>query len=65
MVPIGKVNLLKIKFGESLTWDSTDTSPEIMKVLPVNFTTEHKQMLSNLHVMVSKGFLAIPKNTIN
>ena len=30
-------------------------------MLPVNFTTEHKQMLSHLHVMVNKGYLAIPK----
>jgi hypothetical protein len=25
----------------------------------VNFNTEHKNMLSNLHALVSKGFLAI------
>ncbi len=31
-----------------------------MKVVPVNFTTEHKQMLSNLHIMVNKNYLAIP-----
>ena len=55
------VNLLKIKFGESLNWDPNDISPETMKVLPVNFSTEHKAMLSHLHVMISKGYLAIPK----
>jgi len=32
-----------------------------MKVLPVNFQTEHKQMLSHLHVMINKKYLAIPK----
>ena len=26
---------------------------------PVNFNTEHKNMLSNLHVVVSKGYLAV------
>jgi hypothetical protein len=31
-----------------------------MKIIPINFLTTHKQMLSNLHVMVSKGYLAIP-----
>jgi hypothetical protein len=34
-----------------------------MKVIPVNFGTEHKQLLSHLHVVVvlSKGYLAIPE----
>lgn len=35
-------------------------SPEIMKIIPVNFNTEHKKMLSHLHVMVNKQYLAIP-----
>jgi len=56
----GAVNLLKVAFDESLDWDTKDVSPEIMKVLPVNFTTEHKQMLSHLHVMINKNYLAIP-----
>lgn len=57
----GAVNLMKVAFDESLDWETNDVSPEIMKIIPVNFTTEHKQMLSNLHVMVSKGYLAIPE----
>jgi hypothetical protein len=32
-----------------------------MKVLPFNFGMEHKQLLSHLHVIVSKGYLAIPE----
>lgn len=32
-----------------------------MHILPVNFSTQHKQMLSHLHVLVSKGYLAIPQ----
>jgi hypothetical protein len=32
-----------------------------MKVIPVNFGTEHKQLLSHLHVVLSKGYLAIPE----
>lgn len=31
-----------------------------MKVLPVNSSTEHKQMLSHLSMLVSKEYLAIP-----
>ncbi|TLX84655.1 MAG: hypothetical protein E6L04_06530 [Thaumarchaeota archaeon] len=61
----GAVNLMKVAFDESLNWDTKDVSPEIMKIIPVNFTTEHKQMLSHLqshlHVMINKNYLAIPK----
>ena len=32
-----------------------------MKILPVNFTSEHKEMLAHLHVMMNKNYLAIPK----
>ena len=32
-----------------------------MKILPVNFATEHKQMLQNLHGVISMGALAIPE----
>jgi hypothetical protein len=55
------INLLKVAFDESLNWDSNDVNPELMKIIPVNFTSEHKQMLSHLHVMINKGYLAIPK----
>jgi hypothetical protein len=55
------VNLLKIKFNESLDWDTKDASPESMKVVPVNFSTEHKSLLSHLHMMITKGYLAIPE----
>jgi hypothetical protein len=55
------VNLLKIKFDESLDWDTKDTSPESMRVVPVNFSTDHKSMLSHLHMVITKGYLAIPE----
>jgi hypothetical protein len=32
-----------------------------MKVLPVNFATEHKRMLANLHVLINKEYFGIPK----
>ena len=32
-----------------------------MKVIPVNFSTEHKNMLSHLHLMINKEYLAIPE----
>jgi hypothetical protein len=58
-----QVNLLKIKYQESLSWENKDSFGSNVKIRPVNFSTEHKNMLSNLHALVSKGFLAIdPKN---
>ena len=32
-----------------------------MQAIPVNFNTEHKTMLSNLHMFVNKEYLAIPE----
>jgi hypothetical protein len=57
------VNLLKVAFNESLNWEKSITkpSPNNMKVIPVNFSTEHKQMLSHLALMITKGYLCIPK----
>ncbi|MGC1262680.1 MAG: hypothetical protein WA932_01830, partial [Nitrososphaeraceae archaeon] len=53
------VNLLKIRWQESLSWESKQSFGSNVKIRPVNFSTEHKNMLSNLHVMVSKSYLAI------
>ena len=56
------VNLMKVAFDESLSWDPKDgINPDLVKVLPVNFATEHKQMLTHLHMLVNKEYLAIPK----
>jgi hypothetical protein len=32
-----------------------------MRVLHVNFATEHNQMLAYLHMLINKEYLAIPK----
>jgi hypothetical protein len=32
-----------------------------LKVLPISFAAEHKQMLSHLAMLVSKSYLCIPK----
>jgi hypothetical protein len=53
------VNLLKIKWQESLSWESKQSFGPNIRIRPVNFSTEHKNMLSNLHAVVSKGYLAI------
>jgi hypothetical protein len=53
------VNLLKIRWQESLSWESKDSFDDTIQIRPVNFNTEHKGMLSNLHAIVSKSYLAI------
>lgn len=53
------VNLLKIRLDESLTWETSQSFGPNTKIRPVNFSTEHKNMLSNLHAIISKGYLAI------
>jgi hypothetical protein len=55
------INLLKIKFDESLNWEPQVISPNIMKVIPVKFNSEHKQMLGYLQVLISKGYVAVPE----
>jgi hypothetical protein len=53
------VNLLKIRWQESLSWDNTESFGSNVRIRPVNFNTEHRNMLSNLHAVVSKQYLAI------
>lgn len=36
-------------------------SPESHKVIPVNFATTHKQMLTHVHALLSKEYLCIPE----
>ena len=55
------VNLAKLAWSESLNWEKSRITPDSMKVLPVNFATDHKQMLSDLVLLVSKSYLCIPK----
>lgn len=57
----GFITELKIKFGEDTNYEKDDIDPENMKVIPVNFSTEHKNMLSHLHLMINKEYLAIPE----
>ena len=41
--------MLKIAFNESLNWEKSMVKPNAnnMNVIPVNFSTEHKEMLSS------------------
>jgi hypothetical protein len=55
------LNLLKIRWNESLNWDSTKPFNDSIKIRPVNFSTENKTMLSAMHTFITKGYVAIPK----
>ena len=56
----GMCNLMKTKWDKSTSWTRTeDVSPENNHIIPVSFNTSQKQMLSKLHLMVSKSYLAI------
>ena len=56
------VNLMKASFHESLNWEkSDDISPHSNKVLPINFQKYHKEMLQHTQLLLTKGYLAIPK----
>jgi len=37
----GAINLLRVAFGESLIWEPGDVSPDTMRIIPINFATEH------------------------
>jgi len=56
------VNLLKIRWQESLNWEKTTEfgKNSNIKIRPISFSTEHRNMLSNLHAVVTKQYLAIP-----
>jgi hypothetical protein len=53
------INLLKIRWQESLSWESNESFDDTTRIRPVNFNTEHENMLSNLHAVISKSYLAI------
>jgi hypothetical protein len=43
-----------------LDYDYKDASPDSMEIIPINFGTDNKQILSHLYLMVNEGLLAIP-----
>jgi hypothetical protein len=50
--------LMQGSFGENPDYDYKDESPETMEILPRNFGTEHKQILSHLYLLVNEGILS-------
>ena len=48
---------------DNLNWQKTTDFGQNsnIKIRPISFNSEHKNMLSNLHAVVTKGYLAIPE----
>lgn len=53
--------MLKIKFGESLSWNSNEINADNMKFVPISFGTQHKDLLSHMQSIISNQYLAIPE----
>ena len=55
---------MDLEIGDVLDWEvkASHTKYELnMKVLPINFVKEYKQLLANMKMMLSDGLLAIDK----
>ncbi|HEY9399376.1 MAG TPA: hypothetical protein VIP29_05730 [Nitrososphaeraceae archaeon] len=50
---------LKVVFEEDPNYDYKGVSPQTMEILPTNFSTEHRAMLSHLYLMINEGYIAI------
>ena len=58
----GFLTSLKIAFGESIHYESAeDVSPSNNFVIPVNFSKEHKTMISHLAQLFNDRHIAIPE----
>ncbi len=58
----GFITSLKIAFGENINYQSVDeVHPGNNKVLPINFSKEHKTMISHLVTLFNEHHIAIPK----
>jgi len=60
----GFITEMKTQFDEDLSWRDEDRSyvnPDNMQVLPINFGTEHKALLSHLYQKFNKPMVAVPR----
>ena len=58
----GAVNEIKVKFGEGLLWRENYKKgiSKSDRIHPINFGTEHKEMLRQMYMMVAEGILGVP-----
>ena len=58
----GFITSLKIAFGENPNYEKAeDVLPGNNKILPVNFSTSHKQMISHLVSLMNEDYIGIPQ----
>jgi hypothetical protein len=50
---------MKVQFNEEPDYDIKSISPETSEIIPVAFSSEHKQMLSHMYLMITEDNLAI------
>lgn len=59
------INEAKVMFNEVIKKDDKDYRTASSKIIPINFTTEHKKLLEHCHYLIAKGRVAIPKSYSN
>jgi len=59
------INEAKVMFNEAIKKDDKDYRTTTSKIIPINFTTEHKKLLEHCHYLIAKGRVAIPKSYSN
>ena len=58
----GFITSLKIAFNENPNYERVeDVSPHSNKIIPVNFSTDHKKMISHLAILFNEEYMAIPE----
>jgi hypothetical protein len=58
----GFITSLKIAFNENPNYEKVeDVSPQSNKVIPVNFASEHKKMISHLAMLFNDEYMAVPQ----
>lgn len=59
------INEAKVMFNEVIKKDDKEYKTASSKIIPINFTTEHKKLLEHCHYLIAKGRVAIPKSYSN
>jgi hypothetical protein len=63
----GTVNEIKVKFGEGLSWRDNYKKGinKSERIHPINFGTDHEEMLKQMYDMLSRKMLAVPSTYNN
>ncbi len=57
------INEVKIRFGERTDWEKPeDINDREESIIPINFRTHHKKMLSKLHLLLANGMIRLPES---